>query len=117
MLQGSIIKHIPKTAILPQFIYYTPSSSTLLGAPLTHGAAMDDCLRNRYIDLERAISRLELITAYNAIVLFRASYSAPSIQHTLRASSCYGHIYLSDFDNLLRTALSKICNITLSENQ
>ena len=65
----------------------------------------------------RAISRLELITAHDAIVLLRASYSAPSLQHTLRASPHCGHISLSDFDNSLWTALSKTCNITLSENQ
>ena len=48
-----------KEISLQQFIQYTPSSPTLLGAPLTH-AAMNDfftCLHNRCIDLERAISR------------------------------------------------------------
>ena len=38
-----------------QFLQYTPSSSTLLGAPLTHGAAIDDCLRNRCLDIERTL--------------------------------------------------------------
>ena len=64
--------------LFQQFLKYTPTSSTLLGAPLTHRAAMDDCLRNQYIDLERVISRLELITAHDAFVLSRTSYSAPS---------------------------------------
>ena len=70
---------------------------------------MDDCLLNRCIDLERAISRLELITAHDAIVLLRASYSILSVQHTLRASPYCGYISLSDFENLPWTALSKIC--------
>ena len=99
------------------FNIYRRPSSTLLGASLTHGAAMDDCLRNRCIDLERAISRLELITAYDALVFLRASYRAPSLQHSFRALPCCEHISLSNFDNLLRTTLSKTCNITLSENQ
>ena len=96
---------------------YTPSSSTLIKAPLTYGAVLDDCLRNRCFDLEKAISSLELITAHDALVWLRASYSATSLQHTRRASPCYEHISLSDFDNLLWTALCKICNITLAENQ
>ena len=112
----SVNNHINEIS-LQQFIQYTPSSSTLLRAPLSHCAAMDDCLSKRCIDLERAISRLELIMARDAIVLLRASYNAPSLQHTIRASPCCGHISLSDYDNLLRSALSKICNITLSENQ
>ena len=88
---------------LQRFIQYTPPSFTLLGAPLTHSSAMDDCLRNRCIDLERAISRLELITAHDALIVLRASYRASSLQHTLRASPCCGHISLFDFNNLLRT--------------
>ena len=47
----SVNGHINEIS-LQHFIKYTLSSSTLLGAPLTHGAAMDDCLRNRCIDLE-----------------------------------------------------------------
>ena len=47
----SVNGHINKIS-LQQFIQYTPSSSTLLGALLTQGAAMDDCLHNRCINLE-----------------------------------------------------------------
>ena len=81
---------------LQQFMRYTPLSFTFLGAHLKHGAAMNDCLRNQCIDFERAISRLNLITAHNGLVLLRASYSAPSLKHILRTSPCNGHI--NDFD-------------------
>ena len=54
----SVNGHINEIS-LQQFIQYTQSSSSLLGAPLTHGAAMNDCLSNRWIELKRAISRLE----------------------------------------------------------
>ena len=47
----SVNGHINEIS-LQQFIQYTPPSSTLLGAPLTLGKAMNDCLRNRCIDLE-----------------------------------------------------------------
>ena len=102
---------------LQQFIQLTPSSSTLLGAPLLQGPAMDECLQKRCSDLERAISRLELISAHDALVLLRACFSAPVLQHTLRSSPCYGHMLLTSFDSLLRSALSKICNVTLSDDQ
>ena len=102
---------------LQQFIHHTPLSSTLLGAPLLQGPAMNDCLQNRCSDLERAISRLSLITSHDALVLLRASFSAPALQHTLRASPCNGHEALTQFDNLLRVALCKICNVSLSDDQ
>ena len=64
---ASVNGHINEIS-LQQFIQFTPSSK-LLGALLTRGAATDDCLRYRCIDLERAILRLELITAHEAHVL------------------------------------------------
>ena len=42
--------------------------------------------------------------------------SALALQHTLRASSCNGHEALAQLDNLLRIALCKICNVSLSDD-
>ena len=107
----------PDDALLRDFIQLTPTSATLLGAPLIIGPAMDKCLQQRCNDLERAISRLELITSHDALVLLRASFSAPTMQHTLRSSPCAGRVELTQFDALLRSALSKICNISLTDDQ
>ena len=74
---------------------------------------MNDCLDKQCSDLERAISRLDLITSHDAFVLLRASFIAPALQHTLRASPCNGHEALTQFDNLQRIALCKICNVSL----
>ena len=38
-------------------------------------------------------------------------------QHTLRASPYYAHETLTTFDQLLSDGLSKICNISLPDNQ
>jgi hypothetical protein len=103
--------------LLQQFIQLSPFSATLLGAPLVAGPAMDACLNTHCNDLERAISRLELISAHDALVLLRASFSAPSVLHTLRSSPCSGHQALTKFDSLLRIALSRICNVSLSDSQ
>ena len=103
--------------LLQHFIHLSPSNSTLLGAPLVAGPAMDTCLNKHCSDLETAISRLELISAHDALVLLRASFSAPSVLHTLRSSPCSGHQALDKFDSLLRTALSRICNVSLSDSQ
>ena len=107
----------PDDALLGDFIQLTPTSATLLGAPLVIGSAMDKCLQQRYNDLERAISRLELITSHDALVLLRASFSAPTMQHTLRSSPYDGCVELTQFDALIRSALSKICNISLTDDQ
>ena len=64
-----------------QIIHLTPVKSMLLGAPLSKGQAMDNSLSSQCNDLERAISRLGLITAHDALVLLRASFSALKLQH------------------------------------
>ena len=107
----------PYDALLRDFIQLTLTSATLLGAPLVIGPAMNKCLQLRCNDLERAISRLELITSHDALVLLRASFSAPTMQHTPRSSPCAGRVELTQFDALLRSALSKICNISLTNDQ
>ena len=45
------------------------------------------------------------------------SFSAPIMQHTLGSSPCAGRVKLTQFDALLRSALSKICNISLTDDQ
>ena len=73
----------------------------LLGAPLSKGQVMDKSLSNQCNDLKRATLRLGLITAHDALVLLRASFSAPKPQHIMRALSCYDNEHLQKFDELL----------------
>ena len=55
--------------------------------------------------------------SHDALVILRASFSAPTMQHTLRSSPCTGRVELTQFDALLRSALGKICNISLTDDQ
>ena len=67
--------------------------------------------------LERATSRLGLITANDAFVLLRTFFSAPKLQHIMHASTSYDNEHLLKFDELLRTAISKLYIVSLSNNQ
>jgi hypothetical protein len=78
---------------------------------------MDHALTRRCDDLERAAGRLRLLAAHDALILLRASFSAPKMLHTLRASPCSGHPALEKFDSLLRNCISHICNTDLSDLQ
>ena len=91
--------------------------SSLLGAPLTSGAGMDKILLSRIDDLQRASSRLMLVSKHDALTLLRFSLSAPKILYTLRSSPCFSHPTLLNFDVKLRESLSMIMNISLSELQ
>ena len=103
--------------VFKDFIHLRADNAELLGAPLTTGPAMDHALTRRCEDLERAADRLRLLAAHDALILLRASFSAPKMLHTLRASPCSGHPALDKFDSLLRSCISNICNNDLSDLQ
>ena len=85
--------------------------------PLFPGRVLNDFWSDRCRDLSRAVDRLCLVGRQDALILLRASFSAPRVQHLLRCSPSVDAPGPQEFDNLLRTALSRISNNTLSESQ
>ena len=69
--------------MLDDFKQTNKDSATLLRAPLSTGAALTACLSDRYTDLTRAVERLKLISAHDALVLLKNSLSAPKPLHIL----------------------------------
>jgi hypothetical protein len=63
---------------LDGFLHFTVDTATLLGAPLSTGQALTECLTARCNDLCRAVERLKLISAHDALVLLKNSLSAPN---------------------------------------
>ena len=90
-----------------------PTNSCLLVAPLLLGNAMDNALEARCDDLDRAISRLKLLSAHDAHLLLRACFSASKILHILRCSPCLDHTRFLQFDLSLRRGQSVINDLTL----
>ena len=93
------------------------SEADLLGAPLFPGPALDKAWSDRCADLSRAVSRLHLVGAQEALILLRASFSAPKVLHLLRCSPSVTHPALTDFDNLQKKAIEVITNSSLTETQ
>ena len=90
-------------------------SACLLGAPSTNGPAMDKALIGRCNDLARGIRRLKLLASHDALVILKASLSTPKLLHIMRSSPCADHEGLERFDSLLRTGLSSIQKIVISD--
>ena len=78
---------------------------------------MDTALSHRYDDLTRAATRLGSIAAHDALVLLKASFSAPKLMHTMRASPCSGQAALGKFDGLLKDCVCTITNTDLTDVQ
>ena len=103
--------------VLSRFSRIDFSNSCLLGAPLHAGQALAAALENKSAVLQRAVDRLRLVPAHDALVLLRSSFSAPRLMHILRCSPCHGHPALIAFDDLLRKGVSLITNSKLSDIQ
>ena len=71
--------------ILRSFRRVDMEEAILLGAPMFAGPALDDAWSNRCDDLTRAVDRLTKIGSQEALILLRASFSAPKVLHLLRS--------------------------------
>jgi len=56
-------------AVLAGFEHKTTDLATLLGAPISTGSAMTDRLAARCADLARAVERLKLVSAHDALIM------------------------------------------------
>ena len=83
----------------------------MLDAPVINGRALDRALQNKVCALERAIGRLKLLPAHDALVLLRNSLAMPKLLYTLRTSPCAGNPLLTKFDETLQDGLCSILNV------
>jgi hypothetical protein len=111
--QNGTVSH----ATFDAFQRFTPGRAVFLGAPLAAGQATTECLTAHCADLSRAAERLKIISAHDALVLLKNSLSAPKLQYLLHAACCDGHDLLTSFDNILRSTLCSVCNVSMTYQQ
>ena len=102
---------------LSSFQPVSVGDAELLGAPLFPGTVLDKVWSRRCGDFARAVDRLALIGAQDALILLRASFSAAKVLYLMRCSSSAENHGLQVFDDFLRSAVSKITNSDLSDIQ
>ena len=78
---------------------------------------LDGLLSAKLDELMRAIERLEMISAHDALLMLRSALSAPKLMYTLRTSPCSDNPILTSFDALLREGLCRIANVDISDLQ
>ena len=60
IISRSDISNLTQAGTFYKFAILKPEDSTLLGAPLSRGSALDSCLEDKICKLRSAISRLRL---------------------------------------------------------
>jgi len=87
--------------------------ATLLGSPI-HLHGMDPALAARREQLTKILPRLYKLTAHEALFLLRNSFGIPRLLYFLRTSPYLSSSETYKFDEVIRKALSSICNVSLN---
>ena len=113
-----VVLSSPATHLPPglQHLQHIPvSEATLLGVPLLRDQALNQVLAEKVRVLGVLSSRLPHLEYYNAITILRHSLALPSLQHLLRGIHCHNHPEVRRFDSELRSSLSSILNVSISD--
>ena len=89
------------------------SQATLLGFPIGDIDCIDICLQKKIALLQIMSERLELLCSHDALILLRHCFSISKVLYILRTAPCFLSYHLKSFDDLLRSTLSNIVNISL----
>ena len=90
---------------------------TFLVSPVLPSRAMDRALHGNIDDLGRAIQRLALPQAHDALCLLKNSIVMPKRLYVLRTSPCFDNPLLDIFDDTLKRGLSLVLNVELNDKQ
>ena len=90
---------------------------TFLGGPGLQCRATDKLLQEKIADMERAIKRLALLQAHDALCLLKNSISISKLLYLLKTSPCFNNPLLASVDDTLRRGLSLVLNVELDHKQ
>jgi len=114
-----IISHGTATQrpLFNNFIFLTLDGAELLRAPPFQGRKMDAAVAKRCAEFNTTINRLSLLSVYDALILFRSSFSTPKMMHMLRCSPCAKHPSLGEIDSIFRKGICAFANLDLTDPQ
>jgi len=104
-------------SILFKFVKVTKDEKTLLGAPVFKGSAQDAVITHKIDQLKRVLERLSFVHSHDALVLLKNSLSMTKLLYLLQTAYCSDNPLQATFDNILRSDLSSILNVDLSDTQ
>ena len=92
--------------------------ATLLGTPIGSVGLIDYSILVSKVDKLKIIGeRLQHLSSENALLILRNSMAIPKVPYILRTAPCYLSDQLNTFDDALRSILSDVLNVDLSNEQ
>ena len=104
-------------AAFPQFCVVSQDHATLLGSPVGNSVeGIEDAIGAKTSALALMGDRLRLLHAHDGFCLLRNTFALPKMLYTLRTAPCFLSSQLQKFDDLQRSLLADIANISLDAN-
>ena len=98
---------------LPRAQAVSPAHATLLGSPICDAPSISSSILEKNSALERVSVKFNVLSAHDALLLLRHSFTTIKLQYLLRTAPCYESSALQEYDTALRSILSKVCNTQL----
>ena len=108
---------VEKYPILKDFKGIRKKDLTILGFPILKGTAVDKALTDKISELARAIGRLTLLHAHDALCLLRIALAMPKLLCILSTAPRTENKLLQVFDDSLRKGLTSILSGDISDDQ
>ena len=101
--------------VSPDLQCVDPSEACLLGSPIGGQESIDVVLKSKEKPLKLLGERLKLLHSHDALCLLRNALALPKILYVLCTAPCFLSTILSNLDNLQRSLLEAVCNVSLSD--
>ena len=101
---------------MPNAKSVTPNTATLLGSSVGDIYSISNSISEKTHMLRLMGSRLQHLSAHDALILLRHSLAIPRLLHTLRTFPCFASSALKSYDDKLRAILCAITNVHLEAN-
>ena len=102
-------------SVSPHLQCVDPSEACLLGSPIGGSGSIEAVLSSKKKSLELLGERLKLLHSHDALCLLRNALALPKILYVLRTAPCFSSPILSDLDQIQRSLLEAICNVSLND--
>lgn len=102
--------------VAPDIKHVKASAAMLLGAPIGDVQSVDEVLTVKLFELRRLSDRLSHLNAHDALFLLKNCFTIPKLTYTLRCAPCYTRQLLSEYDDVMRTALQSVLNISMTDD-
>ena len=113
---SSVLGHLQSAFSIMKYVH--PNDTSLLGSPIIIGdlSSINRAIKERLDILKIIGKRLSKFSTQDALTLLKHAFAIPKVLYILRTAPSFLSPILKDFDSYLRSLLSEVINVDLSDD-